>query len=274
MVSVNTNVGAAVALQNLNSTNRDLNTVQNRLNTGLAVADARDNGAVFAIAQGLRADVGAFNAISGSLDRASSAVDVSVAAGTAVSDLLTELRTLALTAADASLDASSRASLNEDFTSLRDQITSIVTNADFNGVNLIDGTTANIQVTSDVGATSQITVAGENISLGGSILTLAASADISTQGEASTAIGVLDTSIGNVNNALARLGTSSKRLEIQNTFVASLVDSLEAGIGNLVDADLAEESAKLQSLQVQQQLGIQALSIANQAPQIVLSLFR
>ncbi len=274
MVSVNTNVSASIALQNLNSTNGDLATVQNRLNTGLKVADARDNGAVFAIAQGLRADVGAFNAISDSFDRASSALDVAVSAGTAVSDLLVELRTLALSANDASLDAASRTSLNEDFVSLRDQITSIVTNADFNGVNLIDGTTANIQILTDVNASSQITVTGENLSLGGSLITLAASADISTQAEASTAIATLDTNIASVNNALARLGTDSRRLELQNTFVTQLVDTLEAGIGNLVDADLAEESARLQSLQVRQQLGVQALSIANQSPQIVLSLFR
>ncbi len=274
MVSVNTNVGAAIALQSLNSTNKDLATVQNRLNTGLEVADARDNGAVYAIAQGLRADVGAFNAISDSFDRASSAVDVAVSAGTAVSDLLVELRTLALSAADASLDTASRTSLNEDFVSLRDQITSIVTNADFNGVNLLDGTTANIQVLTDVNASSRITVSGENISLSGSIVTLTSTATISTQAAASTAIATLDTSIANVNNALARLGTDSRRLDLQNTFVKSLVDTLEAGIGNLVDADLAQESARLQSLQVQQQLGIQALSIANQAPQIVLSLFR
>ena len=273
MVSVNTNVSASIALQNLNSTNRDLATVQNRLNTGLKVADARDNGAVFAIAQGLRADVGAFNAISDSFDRASSALDVAVSAGSAVSDLLVELRTLALSANDASLDSASRTSLNEDFVSLRDQITSIVTNADFNGVNLIDGTTANIQILTDVNASSQITVSGENLSLGGSIITLAASADISTQAEASTAIATLDTNIASVNNALARLGTDSRRLELQNTFVTQLVDTLEAGIGNLVDADLAEESARLQSLQVKQQLGAQALSIANQSPQIVLSLF-
>ncbi len=274
MVSVNTNVSAAVALQNLNSINSNLATVQNRLNTGLEVADARDNGAVFAIAQGLRADVGAFNAISDSFDRAGSAIDVSVSAGTAVSDLLVELRTLALSAADASLDTASRTSLNEDFVSLRDQITSIVSNADFNGVNLIDGTTANIQLLTDVNASSRITVSGENLSLSGSVVTLTSTATISTQAAASTAIATLDTSIANVNNSLARLGTDSRRLELQNTFVTQLVDTLEAGIGNLVDANLAEESARLQSLQVQQQLGIQALSIANQAPQIVLSLFR
>lgn len=274
MVSVNTNVGAFVALQNLNATNKQLETVQSRINTGFAVAGPKDNGGIFAIAQNLRADVGSYNAVSQSLDRAISTVDVALAAGQTISDLLVELKEKAIAAADASLDQQSRDALNEDFESLRDQIQTIVDNAAFNGVNILDGSTANIQAIANADASSYITVAGENLSLSGSIVTLTSTHTISSQAAASTTIATIDTSLQNVNEALARLGTGSKKLELHKVFVQKLSDTLRAGIGNLVDADLATESARLQSLQVKQQLGIQALAIANQAPQILIALFR
>jgi flagellin len=167
--------------------------------------------------------------------------------------------------------------LNEDFKSLRDQIQTVVDNATFNGVNLLDGTGTtggNLQAIADSKQSSHITVKVENMSYGGGTLTITAAQSIGTKAAASTTAASIDTSLQNVNKALARLGTGSKKLSLHNTFVGKLSDTLNAGIGNLVDADLATESAKLQSLQVKQQLGVQALSIANQAPQILLSLFR
>jgi flagellin len=274
MATVNTNVGAMVALQNLNATNKQLSTVQDRISTGLKVASAKDNGAIFAIAQNMRSDVAGFNAVSQSLDRGISTTDVAIAAGEAVSDLLIEMKEKAIAAADQSLDAASRNALNEDFTALRDQITTVISNAEFNGVNLVNGDDSELAVTADADNTSTITVSGENMSLSGSIVELTGTAAISTQAAASTAVATIETSLENVNAALARLGTSSKKLEIHSTFVDKLSDSLTAGIGNLVDADLAVESARLQSLQVKQQLGTQALSIANSAPSVTLALFR
>ncbi len=274
MASVNTNVGAYVALQNLNATNKQLETTQIRINTGLKVASAKDNGGIYAIAQNLRGDLGSYNAVSQSLDRAKSAVDVAISAGESISDLLVELKQKAVSAADSSLDTASRDALNEDFTALRDQITTIVTNASFNGVNLLDGSLTDIQAIANADASSHITVAAESFSLGGANISLTASQDISTQGAASVTLATITTDLQNVNKALARLGTGAKKLELHQTFVSKLSDTIKAGIGNLVDADLAAESATLQSLQVKQQLGIQALSIANQSPQILLSLFR
>jgi flagellin len=120
----------------------------------------------------------------------------------------------------------------------------------------------------------KITVAGQNMSLGGSIVSIGASDSIATQSTASAMVDTVETSLKAVNSALAQLGSGSKKLSIQATFVQNLSDTLQTGIGNLVDADMATESAMLQSLQVKQQLGVQALSIANQSPQIALSLFR
>ena len=274
MLSVNTNVGAMAALQFLNQTQGDLQTTQSHINSGLKVASAKDNGAVYAIAQNMRGNVAGYSAVSDSINRGVSTVDVAISAGQSISDLLNELKGKALAAADASLDTASRNALNADFTALRDQITTIVQNASFNGTNMVDGSTANFQALASADGTKKITVTGQTLSLSGSIVTVKSTSTISTQSKASTMVSTVNSSIQNINASLAKLAAGSKKFSIQATFVSKLVDTLNAGIGNLVDADMAVESAKLQSLQVKQKLGIQALSIANSAPSITLSLFR
>jgi len=264
MLSVNTNVGAMVALQYLNKTNAQLQQTQNAINTGLKVATAKDDGSTFAIAQNMRGDVAGYSAVSSSLSRGISSVDVAMSAGQSISDLLITMKQKALAASDASLDTASRNALNED----------IVSNAVFNGFNLIDGSTGQITALASSDGAKHITVSAENMSLGGSVVTVAATGSISTQGSASTMISTIESSITNVNAALARLSSGAKKFSIQADFVQKLSDTLTAGIGNLVDADMASESAMLQSLQVKQQLGVQALSIANSSPSITLSLFR
>ena len=272
--SVNTNVGAMIALQNLNKTNSDLSTTQNRINTGLKVASAKDDGATFAIAQSQRSTVASLDAVKDSLNRATSSVDVAMSAGESISDMLTQMKEKALAASDTSLDTTSRDALNTDFQALRDQITKTMSNAKFNGINLIDGSLPGLEALANADGDSRLTVAGQNLSLGGSIVLLGTTAAFTTSSSAGALLSTIDDSINNVSAALAKLGTSSKALEAHMTFIGNLQDSVTAGIGNLVDADLAKESAKLQSLQTKQQLGIQALSIANQAPQTVLSLFK
>jgi len=273
MLSVNTNVGAMVALQNLSKTNSELQTVQSRINTGLNVAGAKDNGGLYAIAQAMRADVAALGAVGTSLNRGKSVVDVALAAGESISDLLVQMKEKALAASDASIDTVSRNALNEDFTALRKQVASIISNASFNGKNLINTATGFASIASADGS-QKISVNAENLSLGGSIITVAAAGVINTQAAASTMVATVNASLNNTNQALARLGSTSKRLDIQLSFNTKVSDALTSGIGNLVDADLSVESARLQSLQVKQQLGIQALSIANSAPQTILGLFR
>lgn len=273
--SVNTNVGAMIALQNLQVTNKELTQVQNRINTGQKVSSAKDNGAIWAIAQGQRAEIGALNSVKDSLQRGQSAVDVSLAAGESIADLLNSLKEKALAATDTSLSTSGRSALNEDFKSLRDQIATVVSNAAFNGVNLINGSTgtAGFKALSNA-AGSTIKVAGENLSLGGANVTVAATTVVDTSTNATAALALVNASITNIGASLARLGTGSNSLGTHLTFVSKLQDSIEAGVGNLVDADLAKESARLQSLQTKQQLGVQALSIANSSTSILLGLFR
>ena len=274
MATINTNPGAMIALQNLNKTNSDLQQVQQRINTGLAISSAKDNGGIYAIAQSMRADVGGYKAVSQSLDLATSTVDVALAAGEAISDIMVEMKEKALAAADSSLDTASRTALNEDFKALRDQIGTIVENAEFNGKNLISNGATDISALANADGSNTITIGAEDLSLTGTTLTISGGTQINTVTNASAAATAIGTSLDNLNASLARLGTGSKSLEIHKTFVGKLSDTLEQGIGNLVDADLAKESARLQSLQVKQQLGVQALSIANSAPSTILGYFR
>lgn len=273
--SVNTNAGAMIALQNLSVTNAELQTVQNRINTGKVVSSAKDNGAIFAIAQGQRSEISALGAVKDSLNRGQSAVDVALSAGESVSDLLGQLKEKALSATDKSLTTSARSALNEDFKAIRDQIATVVTNAKFNGVNLLDNSTGTggYKALANTSGTT-IKVAGENLSLGGANVTVTATMTIGTSTLASTALTAVNNSIDKVSASLARLGTGSKSFGTHLTFVGKLQDTLEAGVGNLVDADLAKESARLQALQTKQQLGVQALSIANSSTSILLGLFR
>lgn len=415
MTSVNTNYGALVALQSLTQTTRELSEVQNRVNTGLKVASAKDNGAVFAIAEGQRARVASLGAVQDGIDRATSVIDVGLSAGEAIGDILKQLKDKAVAAQANDLSQDQRDALQADFAALRDQINQIANAATFNGSNLVNGSnltggasafsvltsdisgtagaydldgltfgtlysaattleTANgaltvggadvlsFTITSgnetttftvDVDATDTIqqfvdsvgqasggrvtasyddttgvisyasqeeftvtyengsgtglddngffdgtdgitgttfsqvvapgtgsnslVVAGFDFRLGTSGQALAnfsASLDISTAAGGAVASNAIDDALTNLNKDLASLGAQSKALDVQKTFLGKLSDSIEAGIGNLVDADLAKESARLQALQVKQQLGAQALSIANSAPSIVLSFFR
>ena len=282
--SVNTNVGAMAALQSLNETTKGMSQVQSRINTGLNVSSTKDDSASYTIAQGLRGDMGGLKAVSSSLSRAKSVTDVAVAGAEQISDIVNQMKAKATQAADAGIDSSSREALNKDFTALRDQITTIVNSSDFNGTNLLKasgGTVTALQSLQDSDTSSattwnpdSLTVANQGLDLGGSTITVAASGKIDSQAAAQAMVDTLTTTQTNLKTTLSTLGAASRKIDAQSTFTSKLSDTIEAGIGNLVDADLAKESAKLQALQVKQQLGVQALSIANQAPQTITSLFR
>ena len=423
MASVNTNYGAMVALQSLNKTNSELAEVQSRINTGLKVASAKDNGAVYSIAQGQRSRTESISSVVDGINRGISTIDTALAAGTKVSDLLNQLKTKAVSAQAADLSTEQRQALQVDFDALRSQITRIVNSATFNGANLVNGnnlassnpfrvmqsdisagstggnvdtitgsgvqvataaipsrfatmvdtndttttagdiaandylrltvgsTTYTAQITgtttindfvntvnaisggkatatynestggfqiqgvnstdsitvafntaadgtgtdhfsqffgtgaaaagtstdaADTRPTSTFTVTGFDLKVGGTgALSAAGGWDIGVSATAAkTVADEIDTATTTLNSNLATLGSQSKALSTQKDFLAALSDEITNGIGNLVDADLAKESARLQALQVKQQLGAQALTIANQSPSILLSFFR
>ncbi len=226
--SINTNVGAQVALQSLNNTSRELATVQNRVSTGQKVSSAKDNGAIWATAENQRAASQVLNTTRNTLQRAQSVADVGLAAGDTIMDALREMKELAAGPVSAARDA--------DLAALRNEVVAAQAAATF------DGTAA----------------------LGGLTLTIAA---------APTAAQI-DADLASAITALQAIGTSAKSTERSLAFNDKLQNALDAGVGNLVDADLAKESARLTALQTKQQLGVQALSIANQSSSILLGLFR
>ena len=272
--SINTNVSAMLALQNLNASQADLRSAEQRISTGLKVATAKDNGAIFAIATTQRASSRALDAVRESLQRSQSVVDVSAASGEIISDLLIQMKEKALAAADAQLNTNSRAAMNADFVSLRDQITKAVNNGGFNGANLIKANAPDVAALADETGKSLLTVKAQDLSLNSANVKVTATTSVSTVTLASGALSLVNASLQNVSLALAKLGTGGRALSTHLVFVNKLQDAIDAGIGNIVDADLAKESARIQALQTKQQLGFQALSIANQGPAQLMSLFR
>ncbi len=254
MISVNTNSGAMVAMQTMNRTDREMSKSQNAISTGLKVASAKDNGALFAIANKMRSDVTAYDRVRESTDRAASILDTGIAAGESIMELLNEMKGKALAASQAGLSTGSQDALNADFVQLRDQITSIVANASFDGANMIGATPANAIALGDAAGGNAITVNGISLALGSTTITVAAGTAITSAALGATALGLVNASIDALGTQLATWGAGAKRLEVHKT--------------------LAKESAKLQALQTKQQLGIQALSIANSSSQSALSLFR
>ncbi len=399
MSSILTNSSAMVALQTLQSINKSLGQTQSQISTGRKVDTARDNASIWAISQTMQSDVDGFKGISDALATGSASVAVARTASESITGLLGQIKSKIVAAQDPSAD---QAKLQTDISELRSQVGSVVNAAQFNGLNLVDGTNASVNVLASLDRDSTGTVTASNIAVSGQNLSttagavkagLAGSDGVGADGAAASiiingggnadivvvdaALAAGDTfniSIGNetvsyvvtaedvaaaateevvangirtainsmsdanitadvatdtitvsnaagaatVNmtselvtagtgglsglsginvddgaggnstqaladiegliqtsiNAAAAFGSSQARIDTQSDFVSKLTDSLKTGIGALVDANMEEASARLQALQVQQQLATQSLSIANQAPQNILSLFR
>lgn len=276
--SVNTNAGALVALQYLNKTNSELATTQARINTGMKVATAKDNAAVWAIAQSQRAESNALNAVKSSLQRGQSVASVALAAGEAISDILSQMKEKALASMEAGITQETKDSLNDEYVALRAQIDTIANNATFDGTNLIadatdaDNGTDTVAALANAKGTATINIAHYDLSVNNAVIgaTLATISGAVVQAD----IDAIDDAIKEVSTSLSKIGVGARSLDTHLSFVSKQQDAIDTGVGNLVDADLAKESARLQALQTKQQLGIQALSIANQSSSILLGLFR
>ncbi len=270
VLSINTNLGAMMALQHLNTTNAQLEKTGLNIITGLRVNGPKDDASTYAIAQNMRGDVAGMAAVKQALAGGDSIVDVAIEAGKAISDTLILMKAKAVQGSQDGLDSASQIALDQDFQSLLTQISTIVSSAEFNGTNLLDAS-----LSADINVLS--TIDGQFITVGRQDMTITTigidSLDVLSPLNAQAARIIIDDAIDTVSNQLAALGSVGKRIELQSNFTTQLKDILTAGIGNLVDADMAEESARLQALQVKQQLGIQALAIANSAPQAILQLF-
>lgn len=273
MSSILTNNGAMVALQTLKSINSNLTDTQNAISTGKEINTAKDNSAIWAISKVMESDTAGFKAVSESLSLGASTVAVASAGAEQITEILKEMKEKVVAATGENVD---NAKIGADVQALKDQITDIIEGSQFNGSNLLNTAGGNITVLSSLNrsgagvAADNITVASVDFEAGLDLSTI----NVTTSGDADNSLVPMETLIQAAVNGAAALGASAKRISDQNEFVGKITDAMKSGIGSLVDTDMEEASARLKALQTQQQLGVQALSIANQAPQALMQLFR
>jgi flagellin len=277
ITSVITNIGAMTALQSLNRTNDALSEVQKRISTGYRVADAKDDGGAFAVAQTVRSDTASLSAVNEQLGGLRGLVDVSLTALEQVSKTMIDIRTVLTRLSDGTITGEARDQYNQQYAQLRIQITSFLEDADYFGRNLLTGTSPADDVVTMRSESANAADLYTLAALGPSANFLVNAGPFATDAAARAA---LDPATGNftaintaINDAMNRLGSDARYIDAQINFNSDKLDAMEGGLGNLIDANLAKESARLQALQIRQQLGSQTLSIANQAPQFLLSLF-
>lgn len=280
MSSILTNNSAMVALQTLKSINMNLSDTQNAISTGKDINSAKDNASVWAISKVMESDVSGLDAVQDSLAVGQSAVGVASAGAELIVETIKEMQALAISAQSESADF---AQIDIEMAAKKEQLDSIVAGSQFNGVNLLNTDTdgngaAGLDVVGSINrigagaaTATTITVATADLEASVTDITLTGTADTT---DAAATYTELTTMLDAAITGAAALGTSAKRLDDQANFVSKLSDSLTTGIGALVDTDMEAASAKLQALQTQQQLGVQALSIANEAPSTIMSLFR
>ena len=269
--SINTNQGALISLQYLNLTNRDLDQTQDRVSTGLRVIGAIDDASSFSIAQGIRADLKAYAAVSQGIANGKGVANIALAAATSISDLMGDLQKKITEGMNAANTTQQQNIIYDDFVNLASQINKFINNATYSGRNLLSSGSTSVNVISNID--------GSTVTLRAASSVFAASTLIGAQSLASTAqalqaLTVINQARATVASVLGNLGADYRTIQFQDDFISKLTDATEAGLGSIVDADMARESARLQALQVKQQLGVQALNIANQRPQILQQLFQ
>jgi len=278
--SIVTNPEAFVALRNLERTNEKLSKTQERLSTGLKVTSATDDASNFAIAQGVRGDVRALGAITQGLNNSKGIGEIALAGVTAISDLLQDIRQKLTELANGGLTTAQRVIVKADFDKLMSQAYGFVSNSNFNGRNLLISNATNVNTISNLDGTNLTLTARSSTGSGVThLIKSLAAATLGTDGAATNSENAQSVIIAQyaaleteVNTSLGALGAEIRALKFQTDFLTTVNDSTEIGLGNIVDADLARESAELTALQVRQQLGVQVLGIANQQPQILLNL--
>ncbi len=275
MSSILTNTSSMVALQTLKGINKNVAKVQDEISTGKAVATAKDNSSAWSIASTMSSDISTYKTLGKAMSSASAMVGTARTAAEQISSLMTDIQTIATQAIQPDADVTK---LQADVDGKLANIASIAAAAQYNGINLVKATPATATVTTSVirDAAGALTVgafdvAGVDLSTFG---TTAISLTTTDAASKSTLLNSIDTKLDSINTAAATFGAAQARIEAEADFLSKQADSLKNGVGALVDADMEEASARLSALQTQQQLGIQALTIANSAPQNVLSLFR
>ena len=288
MSSIMTNASALQALQSLSSTNKSLETTQSRISTGYRVATASDNAAYWSIATTMRSDNKALSAVQDSLGLGAGKIDTAYTGMNSAIKVVDDIKAKLISARGASAEDQDK--IQTEITQLQGQLQSIGIGANYAGSNLLaTDDTATIEVVASYNRASDGTTSVSTIDIDVSTIALMAADGgdggllddimaIDVAGADGTAIDGfltdLETGLSSMATAAADLGATKTRIDLQKNFISNLMDSIDRGVGSLVDADMNKESTRLQALQVQQQLGIQALSIANSNSQQILSLFR
>jgi flagellin len=282
--SVNTNMGAMIALQSLNKTNTDLAAAEKQVSTGFRVADSTDDGAAYAIAQGVRSTVGALTTANQQLGNVQGLLSTTQSGLNDVSGLMSSMRDVLVNLSSPSVTSTDRSNYISQYQSLLKNVQTDIQDANYNGKTLIGNLAGSYGVHSNMAVVRNENGATYGVaSYSGCALYASIAFQAITQlGGAGTVQGLIGTAttatfmnkMNSVNNELNVIGASINYVNNQVSYNSNKIDALNSGVGSLVDADLAKESAQLQALQIRQQLGTQALSLANQAPQTLLSLFK
>lgn len=303
MSSLMTNVSAMTALRALQNTNSALETTQARISTGLRVGEASDNAAYWSIATTMRSDNKALSTVQDALGLGAAKVDVAYTGVNSAIEVVDEIKAKLVAAREPGVD---KAKIQSEITQLQSQLTAIGNSTSFNGENWIsvDTSATGYSATETIVAgftrdasgavsVSTISVSKANTALfdasatgdglleqditlaaGTTTVTTISISATTTDADIESMISGVDAAIQSMTTAASDLGSAKKRIDLQSNFVSSLMDAVDRGVGQLVDADMSAESTRLNALQVQQQLGIQAVSIANSNAQSILSLFR
>jgi flagellin len=306
MTSINTNNAAMGALQTLRNINDSLQKTQNAVSSGYRISKASDNAAYWSIATTMRSDDTAMGAVSDALGLGAAKVDTAYTAMTSAIDVVTQIKAKLVAATE---DGVNKTDVQGDIKQLQDQLLSVAQAASFNGQNWVaaasggtasvvssfvrdasggvsvksttynfdTGSAGNVLFGADTSGNVVTTqgILGSNYGIGNSSASVY-SLDISsmTSGDIAQALSMVESALKAMTTSGAKLGSLSTRIDLQSSFTSALKDSIESGVGKLVDANMEEESSRLSALQTQQQLAIQSLSIANSSSQSILSLFR
>ena len=277
--SIQTNISSLIALTNFGKASTELDNISKVISTGLNISSSKDDSSNFSIAQGIRGEVKSIDAVIRGINNAKGIAEVAISGATAVSNLFQDIRQRVTDGSNPANTAAQQLLMQNDYTSLLQQMRQFMENSEFNGVNIlietnvpfntIVGAVNDVEVLKDLQGTS-LTLEGQRLDLSYALLL---QEDITTPTNASQTLTVLLQEERRVNNAIASLGSNFRALEQQTRYLEILKDVTETGLGNIVDADMARASARLTSSQVRKQLAAQTLSIANQSPEVFLGLF-
>jgi flagellin len=279
MSSILTNIGSHVALQALNHVNTDLDAVQNRISTGLKVGGAVDDASSFAIAQGTRANIKAYSAVSQGLANARGVSSVALAGLDSFVEIWSDLKKKIIEGMNPANTAEQQALLEADYQNMLNDARNILQGASYQGTNilietavpfnLVIGQVNDVNVIADIDGSS-FTLRGQRIDMYWALQNVD---NIQTTANAQTALATWETNFPLVMEALGQLGADRRKLDAQDTFISRMSDATAEGLGAIVDADMARDSARAIAIQTQQQLSVQTLSIANGRPKVLLDLF-